>query len=178
MPNHKTVFREAIHEMLIEACVELFHQSGIAIKCGTRPISSAEICSVITGTGEGLTVKTFIQPDKKILTDGHPFKQPVVSQDEAEDWCQELNNQLMGRLKTKLLERNCVINLGLPALITNHGISAAKTQRTVVLTQNFETKFGSLKLSNHIKLDSDFVLLDKNAAIDSDVMHEGDILLF
>ena len=178
MPNDKTVFREAIHEMLIQACIELFQQSGISIKCGTRPISSAEICSVITGSGNGLTVKAFIQPDKEILTAGHPYKQSGVSQNEAEDWCRELNNQLMGRLKTKLLERSCVINLGLPVLIAGHEISAAKTPEAIVLTQTFETEFGSMKLSNHMQCDSDFILLDKPAAAIHDAMHEGDIFLF
>lgn len=178
MPKHKTVFREAIHEMLIQACIELFQRSGITIQRGTRPLSNAEICSMISGTGEGLSLKAFLQPDKKILTAGHPYKQSDVSQDEAEDWCRELNNQLMGRLKTKLLERNCIIDLGLPTLIPSSEISTTRATRASMLTQNFETEFGALKLTNQIELDTSFVLLDKAAASNHVEMHEGDCLLF
>jgi CheY-specific phosphatase CheX len=171
---------ETIHEMMADACSELFRQFGLKAERSEQPVSNVTTCSLISGSGEGLKLNVFFQPDIAVLTDGHPTKNPDVSQAEAEDWCCEFNNQLMGRLKTKLLERSCEINLGLPSLIVGEGIRAAKSQEAVVLSQRFETDFGGLELTTFMRLDPEFVLLDEKAGAMAaqGVMREGEVSLF
>jgi hypothetical protein len=171
---------ENIHEMMVDACAELFRQFGLKVELSEQPVSNVKICSLISGTGEGLKLNAFFQPDIAVLTDGHPSKNSEVSQAEAEDWCCEFNNQLMGRLKTKLLERGCEITLGLPSLVVGEGIRAAKSQEATAMAQRFETDFGGLELTSFIRLDPEFVLLDEHAGAlaAQGVMREGEVSLF
>lgn len=173
---------ETIHELLIEACLEQLRQLGLTAKRTTQPPTKVHFCSLISGSGEGLQINTLVQPDIEILTLGHPSKKSDLSQEETEDWCCEFNNQLMGRVKTKLLNRGCLINLGLPSLITCDAVKAAKlmVMKPIPLTQRFETKFGRLELSNFLQLDPDFALSEVNASDLSSKgdMREGEVWLF
>ncbi len=169
-----------IHEMLVDACAELFGQFGLSVKRSGKPATNVRICSLISGTGEGLKINAFIQPDMEVLTYGHPSKKADVSQAEAEDWCCEFNNQLMGRLKNKLLERGCTISLGLPSLMVGEGIGNAKSQEAISLTQHFETDFGGVDLTSFLRLDPEFVLFDVCASsmAAQGIMREGEVSLF
>lgn len=171
---------ETIHELLIEACLEQLKQLGLTAKRTTQPPTKVLFCSLISGSGEGLQINALVQPDIEILTLGHPSKKSDLSLEETEDWCCEFNNQLMGRVKTKLLNRGCLINLGLPSLISCDAVEAAKLKEPTPLTQRFETKFGRLELTNFLQLDPDFVLSEINASNLSSKgdMREGDVWLF
>jgi len=46
----------------------------------------------------------------------------AVNEEQLEDWIAELSNQLIGRLKAKLVAHNCFVSLGLPTTYFGAGI--------------------------------------------------------
>jgi len=112
-----------------KACAELFAAYGLGAHVRREEERGADpgretYASIVSATGEGIRLSSTMNLDASLLARTHPSGAADVSLADIEDWCRELNNQLMGRLKNKLLRMGCEVATGLPVLVRGAGIKA------------------------------------------------------
>lgn len=82
------------------------------------PLDSS-ICSSISCFSDDIAMTLTIAVDKGFLVNTIPMigGQRLDTLSFQKDWCLELANRFLGRLKNKLLSHNCTLSMGLPVLI-------------------------------------------------------------
>jgi hypothetical protein len=109
--------------------------------CSDRRESRREGFGDPGATGKGIKLLSTVCLDADLLAHTHVLGPARATPRYLEDWCKELNNQLLGRVKNKLLDLGCEIGLGLPALVTGSDLALA-----IVIEPGHETRehcFGS-----------------------------------
>jgi hypothetical protein len=120
-----------------------------------------------------------IRIDKRLLASIHPLPPAAVSQRDLEDWCRELNNQLVGRMKNKLLRYGVTVSLGLPVLLTGTDVSAVAAPDLTVNDHAFALDNGRLMLTLSTFVDPAVELREMESMPDEEGAHvEGSIALF
>jgi hypothetical protein len=113
-------------DLYVQASSELFSAYGLTASdrdSGPRKRHETRYVSILSATGEDIRLLSTLNVDESLLASIHPSHAAFHSQRELEDWCRELNNQLVGRMKNKLLRVGCEVLTGLPSLITGTDIS-------------------------------------------------------
>lgn len=171
---------DSINDLLVQSCTDLLKQFNLDGEVVNELVTDSHICSLISANGEGIRMVSFFQPDSDLILRVHPSTETEISQSEMEDWCCEFSNQLIGRVKTKLLTRGCSVSIGLPSLLVGEKISASKTQEAVTTEFHISTQFGNLTLTSFLRLDPEFELADENdiSQAGTGVMMEGEVSLF
>jgi hypothetical protein len=109
----------------------------------------------------------------------HPLGSADISQPDLEDWCRELNNQLVGRVKNKLLGYGRVVNVGLPVLITGTNVTPVAAPNAEIHEYSFESADGQITLTLATLLAPDVELCEVESSTDSEpVLSEGALALF
>ena len=90
----------------------------------------------------------------------------------ARDWVGELANQLVGRLKAKLMARGATIALSTPVVL--RGVRLSPLSRTDVAPVVFESTTGKVLVWLEVKIENDFQLGEERALKAS----EGELLVF
>jgi hypothetical protein len=152
--------------------------SDLEGRVSTDSESASSICSLISANGEGVRLVSLFQPDPDLVLRLHPSTEVEISQADLEDWCCEFSNQLIGRLKTKLLTRGCEVSIGLPSVLNGEKISAANSQEAVLSSVIITSSAGSLRLTSLVQLDPEFQLMEEQSGAAANVMMEGEISLF
>ena len=116
--------QDVIHQiqcMFEEACAQLFEslncqvtelESSAAVVIG----ADVPIACVDAGSDE-IEFLIAMQLPLSVLTMTYPVLGEgitLIKEDRLEDWISELSNQLVGRLKRKLISHDCSVVLGLP----------------------------------------------------------------
>ena len=109
----------AIIDSLFEnACVELFQSFGCTVYSATASPDDLEGSPVahIDAGSDDVEVTIVLRVPHAVLSLSYPEADNILSVDDAklEDWISELSNQLVGRLKNKLLTYDCRVKIGLP----------------------------------------------------------------
>jgi CheY-specific phosphatase CheX len=90
----------------------------------------------------------------------------------ARDWVGELANQLVGRLKAKLMARGATIALSTPVVL--RGVKLSPLPRTDVAPVVFESTAGRVLVWLEVEIENDFQLGEERALKAS----EGELLVF
>jgi CheY-specific phosphatase CheX len=90
----------------------------------------------------------------------------------ARDWVGELANQLVGRLKAKLMARGATIALSTPVVL--RGVRLSPLPRTDVAPVVFESTAGRVLVWLEVEIEDDFQLGEERALKAS----EGELLVF
>ena len=157
------------------ATVDLFHSSGIAVApivdaCRVQDLTLPDIAAFIDFSAPGFTGTLYLCcPGGLVPSSGNANRKAT-----AEDWVRELTNQLMGRLKKRLLQSQVDVKAGLPKtgnaeLILRH-FARVKAPRCY----QFRTLRGSVVLLFEGLLKDSVVNYAGQAASAA----EGDIILF
>lgn len=181
MDPRTTVACARLIDLHVSACGELFDAYGFTPHL--RPATGAPekghtiYASVLGAAGRGVRLSSMLSFDRELLVRTHPSQSDGVPEREIEDWCRELNNQLVGRLKNKLLRAGCEVNTGLPVLIRGTDIVAVTSDEEDFRQYSFSSKYGNLTFTLAMLLAPDLTL--ENAAPDADeVKLEGAMALF
>jgi hypothetical protein len=169
-------------DMHVAACTELFDAYGFTQHL--RPESAradatghTTYASVLSAGGKGIRISSTLSLDRELLRQTHPSKAAEVPEREIEDWCRELNNQLVGRLKNKLLRAGCEMTTGLPVLVRGTDIVAVTSEDQNFRQYYFSSKYGNLTFTLAMLLSPGLAL--ETAAPDADeVKLEGAMALF
>jgi hypothetical protein len=123
------------------ATVDLFRIYGVAV----APVPRAKrpslappegFCGTITFSGKGFTGSLTLFVPAAILS---LTKAGVVQALHPRDWIRELTNQLMGRIKTRLLHLQVTLQTGLPSAMDRRLIDPRRSPSGTVLIYEFRT---------------------------------------
>ena len=90
----------------------------------------------------------------------------------ARDWVGELANQLVGRLKAKLMARGATIALSTPVVLK--GVRLSPMPRTDVAPVVFESRTGRVLVWLEVEIENDFQLGEQRQL----AANEGELLVF
>lgn len=166
-------------ELYVQATAELFSTYGLASGAkhpGARKSDETRYVSILSATGEKIRLLSTLNVDESLLAGTHPSGGDKLSQRQLEDWCRELNNQLIGRVKNKLLRVGCEITTGLPSLITGTDIKPVSPPELDFREYFFTSAQGCLESTLAMLLAPDLEI--KEAPGGEAIMREGELSLF
>lgn len=161
--------RDDLARLVEESCIALFSDYRIAIaRSDARPACEVAFCGVIGFTGEDMRGSLMLACSREPL---------VVAQVSGEammrDWLAELTNQLLGRVKNRLLAFGTVIHSALPVVLAGERIAPIVNQSIGHL---FTADGGVVSVWFDTELRDDFALdLVDNT---SPIGREGETILF
>ncbi len=170
--------------LYLQACNELFSAYGLTAllekqKGEKRDPSRACYVSVLGANGEDIRLLSTLNIEAPLLASMHPSGAGNVSQRDLEDWCRELNNQLVGRVKNKLLRFGCEVMTGLPSLITGTDIVTVSPPDLDFRQYFFASERGCLTSTLSTLLAPALEFKQKKSLADGEaVMREGALSLF
>lgn len=121
---------------VVERVVELFDSTCMkqfeSMNCDIFPLLHEEqslssrgeldtVTTVIQCASEALTIRLLVQASKGFLIKTMPLigGQRIELRSFQEDWCLEIANRFLGRLKNKLLSHGCQLQMGLPEMCSD-----------------------------------------------------------
>jgi len=137
---------DVIHQiqcLFEEACAQLFESLNCQvaeIEPSARTIIGADVPIACVDAGsEEIEFLIAMQLPLSVLTMTYPVLEGVtlVKEDRLEDWISELSNQLVGRLKRKLISHECPVVLGLPTTYYGADLEVLLQNNTERLTYYF-----------------------------------------
>jgi hypothetical protein len=173
-----------LNELYVHACRALLSAYGLTANVqehgsGAGARNKANYVSLLGASGEGIRLSSILKIDRNLVISLHPLGSANVSQPDLEDWCLELNNQLVGRLKNKLLGYGRVVNVGLPVLLTGTDVSAVTAANSEVRQYSVESADGQITLTLATLIAPDVELHEMEPSMNGDeVLVEGEVALF
>lgn len=175
---------QILNELYVEACRDLLAAYGLTANVqeqgrGTSAGTKAIYVSLLGASGEGIRLSSMLKIDRDLVISIHPLGSANIPQPDLEDWCLELNNQLVGRVKNKLVGYGRVVMAGLPVLITGTDLSAVTAPKSEVHQYSVESADGQIILTLATLIEADVELCDMEPSMDHEaVLAEGSLALF
>ena len=173
---------EAITELfgnnLEVALAALFDHLGVSVTFEPPPErAKCDLACSIGFASPNLRGSLTMTADRAFVIQSRPaeLRDSKPSEIEVSDWMGELGNQLLGRLKNRLIAYGVVIDLGTPAVL--YGVEIQRHMgRRPVACQRFVLSDGG-KLVVHLDADvsEDFQIIEDTGA---EAMPEGEVALF
>jgi hypothetical protein len=190
--DHKAII-ETVEELFESACVSLFK----SLNCSPTKIyiedaelinllNKSPLAAIDAGSNE-IEFNIAIQLPMTVLAMTYPLLGEIVLQENSlssvnderlEDWISEISNQLIGRLKTKLIKRNCQISLGLPRTYFGIGANNVLDDEGKKITIYFDVDGVICACHISIELFTDNIEFDEINDDNIDILPEGEIELF
>jgi hypothetical protein len=141
--------------------------------------------SVLGLTAHGLCIACMLDFDVALLASLHPARANApdapVSPSDLADWCRELNNQLGGRLKNKLIQRGkrgSDLMLGLPSLLKGIDISSIAQDDLDMYQVSYVADGRRMVVTLATQIAADTTLTEEAMPDTDEVLREGAIALF
>ena len=173
-----------LNELYVQACRALLSAYGLTANVqeqrrGTSSRNKTNYVSLLGASGEGIGLSSVLKIDRDLVIDMHPLGSANISQPDLEDWCLELNNQLIGRLKNKLLGYGRVVIVGLPMLLTGTDVSAVNPPNSKVQQYSVESADGQITLTLATLIAHDVELQEMEPSMNEEAaLIEGSVALF
>ncbi len=175
-----TEISEQVFQLFNESCVEMFSDLNCSINEASSPdehVDEAPISDIDAGS-EDLEIRLLLRFPYSVLAMTYPVDDVLdVDDSKLEDWLSEMSNQLIGRLKNKLIKHEVYLNMGLPE---NHfGLQPEQLK-----PEGFEHRIFYYDIDNeifecHVSVDVINEHMTFHSEESSDDMHdEGELELF
>lgn len=165
---------ETIDNILFTATTSLFKAYGLPLSEAAAPVGgvSAPLCAVIGFGGKTLAGALMIAADKEPIAASRPTPQTT-----DRDWIAELSNQLLGRVKNRLLGFGVEVHATTPIVLRGERISPLGASGSLPGV-TFTTSVGGRVTVwvDHQAIDG--LQLAKLAAAAEPLAREGDVILF
>ena len=167
-PNEEVAAQ--ITDLLAASCIELFDAYGVKLTADGSPWATHEgtLLSGVIGFVGSRVRGTCLLASTEL-----PIEASCPPGGRARDWVGELTNQLMGRLKSKLVARGLGVELSTPIVLSGVRIQPlpkAKLEPTVLSSDR-----GPVLVWLEIETAADFALGTERQGLSG---VEGDVLLF
>ncbi len=159
--------KKQIEAVVSECCVELFSHYGVAIRPTERSDSNLAFCAIIGFTGNDMSGSLLVACSREPLTLAGENVRNI------HDWLAELANQMLGRIKNRLLGLGTVIYATTPIILRGEHLAPLGDQPR---SQLFFANGGVLSVWFDVDLLSNLELAttpDVSASV-----REGETLLF
>jgi hypothetical protein len=167
-----------------KSCAELFTVYGLTAHLrrdtsGARSPARPSYVSVLSASGDGIRLCSTVSMDRDLLALTHPSGSEQAREHDVQDWCRELNNQLMGRVKNKLLRIGCEIATGLPVLVSGTGVSVVVPPDVDSRQYCFTSEHGNMTFTLEMLFMPSFAFRDAAELVaGEEVKREGELSLF
>jgi hypothetical protein len=185
MSSNNPKQHQILNELYIQACADLLPAYGLEIDIrkqgagtSTRTRDTDSYLSILGATTGDISLSSMLKIDRDLVVSIHPAESSDVAHDLLEDWCRELNNQLVGRLKNKLLGYGQALILGLPTLITGIDVRPVPAPNSKVHEYSVESGHGKIALTLVTLVSPGLELREVEAVEGEAVLLEGAIALF
>jgi hypothetical protein len=115
----KNEVAECIQGLFFNVCKELLESMDCNIAQVDYELDGFADCPVacIDAGSPDIEFKVALQLPTSVLAMTYPVGDTIttIEEDRLEDWISELANQLLGRLKNRLIEHDCFVTIGLPS---------------------------------------------------------------
>ena len=168
--------RALLDTMIQSSTVDLFHAAGIAVapiastRADPTSITARALMSSISFSGTGLAGSLGMLVPTGVF---ELVKQDPIRPFTGIAWVQDSVNQLLGRIKARLLQFQVTIQMGLPISLDEKGLKQMVTQG-VLATYRFRTLRGEIAVTLSGKIDYGKL----NYSNQTSFANEGDIIIF
>jgi hypothetical protein len=162
--------RALFAELASEACTSLFEAYGVHLRSippTMAPHSRALLSGIVAFTGPGIRGTCILAATEKPICQSNPIGGSL------REWIAELSNQLVGRIKNKLLARGAEVYVTTPVVLG--GEHLAPLPRYELEPMLFVTEGGTVFLWIEVEADADFRLSENAFGTPA---REGEALLF
>lgn len=165
---------DAIHTLVQSTTVELFHSYGVAVapaqRSNIRPAAGPGDCAGMIGfTAPRFTGSLTLAVPVDVLKQ---MRDAPNSDSALGDWVRELTNQLLGRIKNRLMRFQIVLQVGVPIAVNRRAFAQETTgTQSVYVFRALRGRF-FVALSGHL----DPSALQFSGSIN--VAGEGDLIIF
>lgn len=169
---------KAVFDELIRACAsELFQARGVTIRASERTADDVEYAATIGFSSNMMRGMLGLGMNPETLERLVTKENLSTAGGLGEDWLAESVNQLLGRLKNKLLRYGLEVSLALPTVLRGVSLRFLSTRPTSLWTYSFESDAGGLSVWLDVRHDAG-LLLRHTSDPDMQGAPEGDLLLF
>ncbi len=174
---------QILNEMYVHACRDLLSAYGLTVSVQERAGKAtgrltASFISILSASGGGISLSSTLKIDQALVIRLHPAESSNISLPDMADWCLELNNQLVGRVKNKLLGYGHAVDVGLPVLLTGTDVSGLAPPDSEVHRYSVESAEGYISLTLATFVAPGIGLHDMDPLMVDDVLLEGQVALF
>jgi hypothetical protein len=167
MNNENGTVHATIEDIFHTANNELFSHyklSYLSSQLAPSPAETAEqnsvILSIINASAEGIKILSTINIGESTARYIYPGDGANAALEELQDLCGELNNQLIGKVKNKMLAYDCKLMLGLPTCITGKSVSSHAPQSATLSERIYTSAEGEVVVCLYTVIHPDFTMLD------------------
>jgi len=165
-----------------EACAQLFE----SLNCDVAEIEEANVIlgdapiACVDAGSEEIEFLIAMQLPLSVLAMTYPVIEGValVREDRLEDWISELSNQLIGRLKRKLIAHDCFVELGLPTTYYGADLEGLLQDNSERLTYFFGIDGESCACTIALEVFNEATNYILDANDHEDEQNEGELELF
>ncbi len=162
--------RAILERFVDEACLSLFGAYGVDLKrvaVDHAPRHDVLYCGIVGLTGQNIRATCILAATEEPISQSSPIPSS------ARDWVAELSNQLIGRIKNKLVAYGAEAYVSMPVVLRGEHLAPIPQQR--IRPFAYGTAGGGVFLWVEFETSPDFVL---GMPTDGAVMSEGEALLF
>jgi hypothetical protein len=184
MSNKQQEVIDTIRELFAESCVELFASFNceISLSGSVDEVAEGSPISLIDAGSDELELNLTTCMPYSVLAMTYPAPEGEIKDivdEQLDDWLSELANQLMGRLKAKLIRYQCSVLLGLPQSFFGNEIDLKEQEEgSERIDFSFEVDHEPCECLLDIRVFSDSFELAQETDDDADITSEGEIELF
>lgn len=160
------------------AIAALFEHLGVPVTFEPPPDrAKCDLACSIGFASPSLRGSLTMTADRAFVVESRPaeLRNGEPSEIEVSDWMGELGNQLLGRLKNRLIAYGVVIDLGTPAVLYGVEIQRHMGRRPVACQHFVLGAAGKLVVHLDADVSEDFQIVEANGA---EAMPEGEVALF
>lgn len=173
MPDTRT----SLDTMIQGSAVDLFHSCGLAVAPVERSqqrseqIQTPELGGMISFVGRGFTGTLTVGVTPAVFA---LIKQDPTRPYSGRDWVREMTNQLLGRIKSRLLQFHVTLQSGLPTVMGRDAIERQRARGGLFATYIFRTLRGDVIVTLSGEIDPGVFVYTGV----TNVATEGDVILF
>lgn len=129
---------DIVNGIFVDSCTSLFEDLGCSVdKVASNPdaLAGAPFGYIDAGSDD-MEITAALRLPLSVLVMTYPISEDGVTPDEEtlEDWVSELTNQLIGKIKRRLLQHDCTIRIGLPMALFGASIDEAMPNSAIQLS--------------------------------------------
>ena len=174
---------QTIQCLFLECCKKLFEsldcKTRITTSCRAEDLENSPI-ACIDGGSEDIEFMIALQLPLEVLALTYPIAEGIttIEENRLEDWIAELSNQLIGRLKAKLIEHDCFVDIGLPISYFGADVEELLAQNSTLVHYYFDIdgQICGCSISIEVFHEAMSFSIEKNSNID--LQEDGELELF
>jgi chemotaxis protein CheX len=173
---------ECVQNIFKDACISLLESLNCAVNIvdnARGDLMDAPIACIDAGSND-IEMIICLQFPVSVLALTYPVQSGIIAVDEErlEDWVSELSNQLIGKVKAKLLLHNCQVDIGLPTTYFGADINSLLSSNSEKNCIYFDVDGETCAFHSSIEVFEDNMVFTIEESDDADGVDEGELELF